>query len=184
MIKTINEYQKLAKRTCPSLGSKQDDLMHMKLGVFTEIGELLDVIKKNLAYGKPMDVVNIGEECADIIWYMANEATFNGIELREDFGGWNVTNFEPIPTITDLIGQCGDILSYYAHPEAMHTKEHIHSIDFRVYLIKQIADYFELEFMQILTNNIDKLKVRYPDKFDSDKAINRNLDRERIELEK
>ena len=36
----------------------------------------------------------------------------------------------------------------------------------------------------ILETNINKLKVRYPEKFSEDKAINRNLDAERKELEK
>lgn len=183
MIKTITEYQELAKRTCPTLGSLDEDLVHMKLGVFTEIGELLDVIKKHLAYGKVMDVVNVGEEIADVVWYMANEATFNGIMIREDLGGWNRTHMIPLATTHNIIDNCQDLMAFYCGYVEDQSK-HIHAIDFRVYLMKEIADYFELDFMQILTNNINKLKVRYPDKFDTDKAINRNLDRERIELEK
>jgi NTP pyrophosphatase (non-canonical NTP hydrolase) len=40
---------------------------------------------------------------------------------------------------------------------------------------------FDLE--EILQNNIDKLRARYPEKFDEDKAINRNLHDERKILE-
>jgi hypothetical protein len=35
-----------------------------------------------------------------------------------------------------------------------------------------------------LENNIAKLKIRFPDKFDAEKAINRDLASERAELEK
>jgi hypothetical protein len=35
-----------------------------------------------------------------------------------------------------------------------------------------------------MQNNIDKLKVRYPDGWDEEKALNRNTDAERKELEK
>ena len=35
----------------------------------------------------------------------------------------------------------------------------------------------------MLQRNIDKLKARYPDKFSQEKALNRNLDKERDILE-
>jgi len=40
-----------------------------------------------------------------------------------------------------------------------------------------------IDFYKQLDKNINKLKARYPDKFDSDKAINRNLEVERKTLE-
>ena len=55
----------------------------MRLGIFTECGELLDIFKKNLAYKKPIDLVNLGEEIADIAWYLVNEATLHNITLRD-----------------------------------------------------------------------------------------------------
>jgi hypothetical protein len=36
-----------------------------------------------------------------------------------------------------------------------------------------------IELDDLLHANLDKLKLRYPDKFDTDKAINRNLEAER-----
>lgn len=94
------------------------DLLHAAMGVSTEAGELLDVLKKFLAYGKPMDKVNILEECGDIEWYLA-------IIYRR----FNVTKEE------------------------------------------------------VLEMNINKLKKRFPDKFDADQAINRDLTKERAQLE-
>jgi hypothetical protein len=46
------------------------------------------------------------------------------------------------------------------------------------------CEYADLDFWQILTNNIEKLKVRFPEKFNQDKALNRDLDSERKKLEK
>lgn len=40
-----------------------------------------------------------------------------------------------------------------------------------------------IDFEDGMQNNIDKLQARYPEKFDSYKAINRNLEREREILE-
>ncbi len=40
-----------------------------------------------------------------------------------------------------------------------------------------------LDFYKLLENNINKLKIRYPDKFDTAKALNRDLESERKKLE-
>ena len=42
----------------------------------------------------------------------------------------------------------------------------------------------DADFESVMQTNIDKLKARYPDKFSSERAINRNLDKEREILEK
>lgn len=47
----LREYQLQAKRTCPSLGSFEQDILHMILGVNTEIGEVLDILKSILLMG-------------------------------------------------------------------------------------------------------------------------------------
>lgn len=39
-------------------------------------------------------------------------------------------------------------------------------------------------FYRLLDNNISKLRVRFPDKFTSENALERDLDSERKELEK
>lgn len=45
-------------------------------------------------------------------------------------------------------------------------------------------DALETTFNEMLTKNILKLTARYPEKFSSEKALNRNLEKERIVLEK
>jgi NTP pyrophosphatase (non-canonical NTP hydrolase) len=51
------------------------------------------------------------------------------------------------------------------------------------YLIN-LCTMLNLNAEDILEKNINKLETRYPDKFDSDHAINRNLDKEREILER
>lgn len=58
-------------------------LIHVALGLSTEVGELNDAIKKHLFYGKELDKINIEEEMGDIFWYLAELAdaldiTFEG----------------------------------------------------------------------------------------------------------
>ena len=43
---TLREYQEQAARTCPDLGSLERNLLHMEVGIFTEMGEILDIFKK------------------------------------------------------------------------------------------------------------------------------------------
>lgn len=46
-------------------------LLHGAMGLATESGEFLDVLKKHIFYGKPMDITNMKEECGDLFWYLA-----------------------------------------------------------------------------------------------------------------
>jgi NTP pyrophosphatase (non-canonical NTP hydrolase) len=192
-IETFGEYQKLASRTCAKLETPRLDSTHMMLGVVTEIGEVLDIYKKNIAYGKEMDKVNLGEELADIAWYIANDCTFNGIdldheaciegrlEIREalqkgEFYGEQVNEQEKTLSliVNILLGYLGqdNTGGLFSDPLAVMT------------ILEHVAEKESLDFFQCLTNNIAKLKVRYPEKFTNEDALVRNVEAERIELEK
>ena len=43
--------------------------VHMGIGIFGEVGELVDAIKKAAVYNKPMDNENVLEELGDIEFY-------------------------------------------------------------------------------------------------------------------
>lgn len=170
------EYQEKASRTCPDLGDRGSNIHHMTAGLFTEFGELLDVYKKNLAYKKPVDEVNVAEEWGDFMWYLVNLARFYEVDLviDEEFISKiellvkGTTNIEKIIPIANLIydndgGQeCFTELlsSWYA-----------------------IAKFLGIDTEKALYNNLAKLKVRFPDKFSEDAALNRDLIAERKELE-
>lgn len=115
---TLKEYEQAASRTCPSLNSLDIDMIHMILGIQTESAELADILKKNIAYGKPIDWINYEEEIGDLMWYIINLCRMTGFNLED-----------------------------------------------------------------ILDKNIAKLRQRYPDKFTTNLALNRNLDAEREILE-
>lgn len=111
----FKEYTENTAKTAPDLGGSFQDQLHMVMGISTEANEILDAYKKAFAYGKPLDVVNVGEELGDLFWYVSNLMRILGIDFEDT--------------------------------------------------------------LQI---NIDKLKARYPDgRFDKDKAVNRDLSKER-----
>lgn len=80
---TLSEYQDAALRTAPRDVTPYHDLLHGALGVATEAGELLDVLKKNHAYGRGLDHANIREEIGDVLWYLALLARATGTNLDQ-----------------------------------------------------------------------------------------------------
>ncbi len=163
----LKQYQEQSARTCSDLGSLEQNLLHMKLGIFTEVGEILDIFKKWLAYGKEIDYVNLGEEIADVCWYAINEDRLKGfIYLEED----KPLYYSMCPLITEDI--LDSLLNYQSRFE-----------DNVLNLMYNIAESCGIDFYKCLENNIAKLKIRYPDKFDTAKALNRDLESERKKLE-
>ncbi len=58
-------------------------LLHMSMGVCTEGGELLDMVKKHLFYGKLIDKVNAIEEMGDVLFYLAGMCRLLDITFEE-----------------------------------------------------------------------------------------------------
>lgn len=121
---TSHEYIKNALRTEPEkylfedTGSLDKRIEHAIMGLVTESGELMDVVKKTKLYNREVDKVNLVEEMGDVMWYLAVMADALGVTFED---AWQ--------------------------------------------------------------KNINKLRARFPEKFDLDQAINRDLDIERKILE-
>ena len=79
----IKEYIEKASRTDAPLSSPRDHDFHMIFGMLTEIGELADVYKKNLAYGRETDLYNVKEELGDLMWYVANFCKTNDFDIEK-----------------------------------------------------------------------------------------------------
>jgi NTP pyrophosphatase (non-canonical NTP hydrolase) len=94
---TLNQLQELATRTAPDQGAQhffccptvehyefseldeqhklheqRVDLIHAALGMAGEAGEVVDLLKKSMYYGKPLDVEKVKEEAGDLLWYIAS----------------------------------------------------------------------------------------------------------------
>lgn len=63
-------------------------LLHAAMGLCTEAGEFMDMLKKHILYGKPLDEVNLKEELGDKLWYTALALD----ELKSTFGEVMATN--------------------------------------------------------------------------------------------
>jgi len=82
---TPNEYQKLAMTTLNPALSKQDVLVNGVMGLCGEAGEAIDIVKKHLHQGHPLDKEALIKELGDIAWYLAETATALDVSLEEVF---------------------------------------------------------------------------------------------------
>jgi len=64
--------------------------LHASVGMVTEAGETIDVFKKHMFYGKPIDWVNIEEEMGDLFWYIAIMADVIGKDKFDDIMQKNI----------------------------------------------------------------------------------------------
>lgn len=181
---TFKEYQIEAERTCALLGDLRLDLSHMILGILSEEEEVIKAFSND-------DNVNIVEECVDKIWYMANYCTFRNFDLQELYNkrsefkqeSWE----EPFDLNSIHFSRLADIVKkYVVYGKSLNR-------DIEKNCIKALLNNLEIgikdlipdfDFGKALQNNIDKLRVRFPEKFTKENALNRNLEQERIELEK
>jgi NTP pyrophosphatase (non-canonical NTP hydrolase) len=188
----MNNYTEQSSRTCPLLGDEKLDLCHMVLGMNTEIVELQAAIEKR-------DVVNISEEIADVFWYAANYMRIRKLcDFEEEMRRWRegeydssgnyLTEFsvdENVLKLYSFVAELQDLVKkYVAYNKTITYSKETDTISYIFSRCLSICHYYNIDVDKALENNINKLKVRFPDKFNDESAINRDLEAERKELEK
>lgn len=58
-------------------------LLHAGMGLSTEAGEFMDMLKKHILYGRELDIVNLAEEIGDLFWYAALACDELGISFED-----------------------------------------------------------------------------------------------------
>jgi len=179
-----SEYKTEAERTFAYMSGNlgwlqmQDklDQMHCAIGISTEIAEFMGAIAAK-------DFVNANEELGDIFWYVANlerlikhesEHLPNPTGLQKLFvDEWLVGHQELLDHYKKAVYYGSDVDKIYVQKHVDITK------DILINIIYNAGE----NVQDILSKNIKKLKIRYPDKFTQDSAENRDLDEERNVLE-
>lgn len=174
---TFNDYQKLAVRTCKVYDNNDVNLLHMAIGLHSEYNELADAIDK-------ADIVNIGEEIADHFWYLAVYCHF----IDYQFNHCVKLNMGVVDdNLSVITSQFCDVVKkkvIYGKRSVdlfVQEKELMSKIIEKLF---NIAEYFVIDVEKLLINNIEKLKVRFPEKYTDISANNRNLDAEYEQLKK
>lgn len=84
---TVNDYQAQAMVTLNPALSKKDVLINSVMGLCGESGEAIDIVKKWLAQGHPLDRDALIRELGDVAWYLAEAATALDVPLEAVFQG-------------------------------------------------------------------------------------------------
>lgn len=78
---TLDEYQENAKRTA-QVSEDPNVMANWALGMAGEVGESVEIIKKHLFHGKPLDLKEVQNELGDVLWYLSMLATQCGLSLN------------------------------------------------------------------------------------------------------
>jgi NTP pyrophosphatase (non-canonical NTP hydrolase) len=126
--------------------------------MITELGELLDIHKKHVYYGREIDLLHVEEEIGDFAWYAAV-----WYDLCSETGPIQ----KPIGSILPV---CGVIraMKYVLAGE----------VDDAVLEVMAYCKDMGLDWQVCLNKNIKKLKQRYPEKFSLEASNNRDVDAE------
>lgn len=84
---TVNEYQELAMATLNPALSKRDVLINGVMGLCGEAGEAIDLVKKHLAQGHPLNREALLRELGDVAWYLAETAYALDADLESVLAG-------------------------------------------------------------------------------------------------
>lgn len=181
----FDEYQLGAIRTMPDL-TQQDQIVHCLFGMAGEAGEVFELqvalIDDNTAYEK---------EIGDCLWYSA------------------VLGYTAGDTLSSLIAEAvtldaGDVTEAATYGDrlvifssrlidvAKKAKFYSGTIDWgviRPHVLRYLRELYHLtyslgvSFEEVCDKNLSKLRARFPDKFDAEKAINRDVAAEDAAME-
>ena len=84
---TPNEYQAQAMRWLNPALSEKGTLINGVMGLCGESGEVIDLVKKHLSQGHPLDREALAKELGDVAWYLAETATALDVSLEEVLQG-------------------------------------------------------------------------------------------------
>lgn len=175
------EYTPLALRT-----EKKNELLTGKELMFFRLGHALLGITSEISEVKDTsESPDLFEEYGDLWWYLNLGCDSVECTLDDIDGDLIITaDLDPIDQIVIQQGIIADKLKravYYGKEfEIDEVKDALAVI--KINLIAA-CDEINEEVEEVLDGNIRKLSARYPDlKFDSERALNRNLDKEKSAL--
>lgn len=183
----LTQYVRDATRTESKIDAVviNKDLLMGTLQAFIAIGNILDMIKKNVFYGKEIDSVILSN-----LWFKAFDSisrikSTNRSGPTEEIlkGETNTRIFHALVGIatesTELLEALIKLIQG-GELDSVNVCEELGDINW----YQAIAiDTLEADFENILTINIDKLRARFPEMFTEKDAIDRDLETERQILE-
>jgi NTP pyrophosphatase (non-canonical NTP hydrolase) len=169
----LNEYQRASMRTMSpikelTISPRNQQLLHCILGVTGELGEIILSTDKH----------NLIEEIGDFMWYLSGAADTLGLGL-EDIDLDHKVEEDPIDELATHVAIMADKLKRHIYYGVLLDDNSVERcIGACMVILDAMATECGVSLEECMITNIDKLTVRYPDKFDKGKAIRRNTHRE------
>ncbi len=172
------------------------NLAHMRIGMVSELEELITAITNK-------DIINVGEELADQLWYISNdlnitaamgfisEGAYNKLhnyEFTKEMQATNGGTDSKVNTWFNCLvfnsSKLADLFKkYLAYGKPMDSQEYLKTVEYYLAGINNLAATLGINLEHCMETNIAKLRKRFPDKFEADQAINRDTNAERQILE-
>lgn len=190
---TFKEYIQLAIRTdskesflleTHQIKEITSTLFHSSLWIQTEVWEIFENVFVQWKW-VDIDVVNLKEELWDIMWYAAiacNELKLDIFEYDIDYTHNN--NYSSIEEFLYVLNDVSIYILDSFKKSLLYNKPFdvdlfINRMTELLQVISNLVKFIEWDLEKICSINIEKLQLRYPDKFTTEKSIDRNLDAER-----
>lgn len=152
--------------------------LHGAIGLVTETQELL------IAILKPKDesvIINIGEEIGDMLWYIAIFEREFGVEFSHEHK-LNLSSISPLDKTIELLKSSIEILDMYKkfmfYKRPVDHGKLLSLLSFINDSLNDLCYLYGLNILELESNNINKLYVRFPEKFTTENAITRDLEKE------
>ena len=169
----IQTYIDNALRTAKPMPDLGGDLEHAALGFITEIGELATEVKRTRIYLKAVDRAHVSEEIGGTFWYWAlaakhllhvNNATFNAVQADVSLNlqeGLTVDLHlsRLVRRLAANAGEFGALTEIHDYPEAAQRLRDM------LQCLRAVCCLLGLTAEDCAAANIEKLRVRFPDKF-------------------
>jgi len=197
----VQDYVELALRSEVEGDSSLDRLDHAAMGLVTDVGELVDALKKHKRYGREFDLLNFCEELGDVAWYAALAADVLGLnfpdmlavphhkEMAMTAVGVNLTQIGLIDFNTGLlVHHAAEFFMIvrrmrYIRRTVGHDLNkltpHLNKI---LHTIEDLAQLGGFTLENVLDANIAKLMRRYSGKFTAAEAEKRDIEAEKKAL--
>lgn len=180
-----------------TLGSSIDlsvispDAYHALLGIFSEVGEIVETIRNSIIYNNPLDIDNISEEIGDTMFYIVAlciDFELDLLDILESVSDNLYSNNveKPISDLNSisndfycsLLGiftEAGKVSDYIkkniAYGKVLDIKDISKSIEQILFYIIELCDTFNFSIANILEENHKKRMTRYPQGFSKEHAI-------------
>jgi hypothetical protein len=175
-------------------------LQHSILGLIDETGEISSCLKKEIGYGKELDLVNMKEEIGDKIYFL--QRVLDESQLTEKGMNQHISLDDCLHDIEPFIKSPFQSICQLAFESSVLAIQTANRTDPRYVLsntkiiidrpnivrilrcLVELINHYGFTISEVLEANINKLKIRYGKEleFTQEKAINRNLTKEKEAL--